>query len=140
MSLRQVLTIYNTERQLSDDETALLNTLRKMTDAERGMFVEGLADKSQKKAGKKGASKSSGKSARASSLQQQISSGNSGRSPIQPPAAATVLDDDTVRCQFIRRDAAPCHLLPDHNVHHLESAAEYHEFVPPEKAAASSGD
>lgn len=72
MSLRQVLTIYNAERQLTDDETALLNTLRKMTDAERGMFVDGLSDKPQKKSAKKSTTKPATKSTRAQSLQGAI--------------------------------------------------------------------
>lgn len=174
MNYRAILKVYKDERKLTDDETAFLNTLRKMNESEIVLLIESLSDKSQKKAGKKSASKSSGKSAkgrcqaelvsgatcnmvawhgihdaaqkdkyvesheflpaksaRASSLQQQISSGNSGRSPIQSPAAATVLDDDTIRCQFTRADNRPCHLLPDHNIHHLESAAEYHPFVLP---------
>lgn len=144
MSLRQVLTIYNAERQLSDDETALLNTLRKMTDAERGMFVEGLTDKSQKKAGKKSASKSGSKSSRASGMASAISrSLESSRKAtvandddeFKRKVQEVVLDDDTVRCQFTRADNRPCHLLPDHNIHHLESATEYHPFVPPAQPA-----
>lgn len=147
MSLRQVLTIYNAERQLSDDETALLNTLRKMTDSERGMFVEGLTDKSQKKAGKKSASKSSGKSSRASGMASAIGrSLESSRkavvadddSEFQRKVQEVVIDDDTVRCQFTRADNKPCHLLPDHNIHHLATAAEFHEFVAGKSDAQSA--
>lgn len=139
MSLRQVLTIYNAERQLNEDDTALLNTLRRLKDADRELLVQELSDKPQKKPGKGRASKSSTKSQRASGMAAAISNS------LQSSRKATVvqevvLDDDTARCQFTRADNKPCHLLPDHNIHHLESAAEYHEFQSPEKAAASSGD
>lgn len=140
MSLRQVLTIYNAERQLNEDDTALLNTLRRFTEPERALLIEQLSDKPQKKPGKKGVGKSASKSARASSLQQQIS--GRAQSAIRPSTEVT--DDNgsnssDVRCQFTRADGRPCHLLPDHNIHHLATANEFHEFQPPQQAQAAVG-
>lgn len=113
MSLRQVLTIYNAERQLNDDETALLNTLRKMTDAERGMFVEGLSDKPQKKSNKK--SSVASKSRRASSLAQQIQT-------VNKPA----LDGGVSKMRCV---VEGCGEYADNPVHDsLMGYAGYHEF------------
>lgn len=130
MSLRQVLTIYNAERQLSDDETALLNTLRRMSDGDRQMFIDGLAGKSssQKKSSKKSAGGGGGgrKSKHASSLQQQIQT------------ARPSLDGGVskMRCAM-----GNCGEYADSNVHHLTTHPVYHEFVQPaEQAAATSGD
>lgn len=63
MNIRNVLRAYTLQRQLTDDETALLNTLRSLSDPERELLVESLSP-SQKKAGKKSVSKSSGKTAK----------------------------------------------------------------------------
>lgn len=82
------------------------------------------------------------KSTRAASLQQQIS--GTGSSLIQPPAGMTRDSDDSThaRCQFTRSDGKLCLLLPDHNIHHLPTAMDYHEFVAPSatNAATGSGD
>lgn len=43
MNLRTVLRTYGLLRQLTDDETALLNTLRGMNDGERELLVESLS-------------------------------------------------------------------------------------------------
>lgn len=43
MNLKNVLKTYGLLRQLSDDETALLNTLRAMNDSERELLVESLS-------------------------------------------------------------------------------------------------
>ncbi len=67
MNIRNVLRTYSLLRQLTDDETALLNTLRGLTDSDREQLVESLQPAKGKKAVKRPA-----KSRRASSLQQQI--------------------------------------------------------------------
>lgn len=179
MNLRNVLRVYSLMRQFDDDESALLNTLRSLSDPERELLVESLSP-SQKKAGKKSASKSPGKSAHASSLESTIKARGNGlcvaeltstgkpcgmarphvihsdhnqdvnahnflsaarlQEQQNPTVGGFADDTDDTRCQFTRADSRPCHLLPDHNIHHLESAAEYHEFQSLEKAAASSGD
>jgi Ser/Thr protein kinase RdoA (MazF antagonist) len=43
MNIKSVLRIYSQLRNLTDDETALLETLRRFTDAEREAFVEAFA-------------------------------------------------------------------------------------------------
>lgn len=43
MNVRNVLKVYGLLRQLTDDESALLETLRAFTDSEREQFVEALA-------------------------------------------------------------------------------------------------
>lgn len=123
MSLRQVLTIYNAERQLSDDETALLNTLRKMTDAERGLFVDGLSDKPQKKSSKKAAA-GNGRSKRGESLAKQIQT------------ARPNLDGGVSKMRCSREG---CGEYADHNKHHLTTDPDYHEFQPAATSAAGSG-
>lgn len=57
MSYKDVLKVFKLERELSDDETALLNTLRDMTDAEREMTVEAFGG-SMGKVGKGAVSRS----------------------------------------------------------------------------------
>lgn len=53
-----------------------------------------------------------------------------------------VLSSGGNRCQFKREDGRTCMLLPDHNIHHLTTAREYHYFVSPAAHAAtgSTGD
>lgn len=74
MNLRNVLSAYSKLRQLTDDESALLETLRGLNDAERELLVESLspASKGAKKPGKKGSSKPASKSSRASGMAAAI--------------------------------------------------------------------
>lgn len=51
MNLRNVLRAYSHLRQLTDDESALLETLRAMNDSERELLVESLQDKPVTKKG-----------------------------------------------------------------------------------------
>lgn len=118
MNLKLVLRTYSALRQLTDDETALLETLRGMTDAERELTVETLSPqvKPTKKAGKKAA----GKSRRAASLANQIQ--------------ARALDGGVskMRCDALVDDNGGemlCGQYADHNIHHLATAAGYHEFT-----------
>ena len=75
MNIRNVLKTYGMLRQLSDDETALLNTLRGLSDSDREQLVESLAPQAKPKPRKK----REAKSARASSLQQQIANAATGQ-------------------------------------------------------------
>lgn len=151
MSYRDVLKIFKLERELTDDETALLNTLRGMTDAERELLVESLSPpaKASKPATKKlkrcdvcGVSKRAahhrdtslpdyhefdpgGKSKRASSLKQAIA-GTAGKSKISSD------DFDDSACD-------QCSMKADDNIHHLLTAEGFHEFQPGQ-AQAVSGD
>lgn len=140
MNLRNVLRAYSLLRQLSDDESALLETLRAMNDSERDLLVESLSPQPQKKSSKKTAgSKSGGKSKHAESLQQQIS--GRAQSVTQPPAAATAdADNSDVRCVKLiggEKGLEPCEERADHNVHHLRTHPGYHEFQPPATHAAT---
>lgn len=98
--------------------------------------------KSQKKSSKKsagGGGRSSSKSARAASISNQI---HRAVEPSTTESRGTDNDDDTnQRCQAKRSDGRTCMLLADHNIHHLTTAMDHHEFVPPaEQAAGMSGD
>lgn len=124
MNLKLVLRTYSNLRQLTDDETALLETLRAMNDGEREMLVESLSPQPQKKSSKKAAG--SGKSKRAAELGDTIRS-RTQQKPTTMTSDIDIFSDE--RCQFIRADGKPCKLLPDHNIHHLATANEYHPFV-----------
>lgn len=141
MNLRNVLRAYGLLRQLSDDESALLNILRALNDNDREQLVASMSDKPQKKSSKKavgGGGKSSSKSTRGESLRQQISkplkafddNDDTGK---QVTEAQEIVGREVVeeRCQFVRADGKPCLLLPDHNIHHMTTAREYHYFVAP---------
>lgn len=76
MNIRNVLRTYGLLRQLTDDESALLTTLRGMSDSERDLLVESLAPakaKAKRKAGTK--------SRRASALGEQIATNLQQREP-----------------------------------------------------------
>lgn len=89
--------------------------------------------KPAKKARKKPASK---KSPRASSLEQQIQT----RARRGPTVSGFADDTDMQRCEFVRDDNKVCGLLPDHNVHHLQSAMGYHEFDAGKPTAPTASD
>lgn len=125
MNLKNVLRTYSLLRQLGDDETALLNTLRALNDAERELLVESLSPSSKgtKKAGKK-AGKGASKSARATSLQQQIQA-------TKRPALCTCI-------MTINGNSEPCQGTENDAVHDKDAGyAGYHEFQPPRQVAAS---
>lgn len=133
MNLRNVLKTYSLLRTLSDDETALLNTLRGMNESERELLVESLAGKTVKKTTKKSSKSSASKSPRASSLQQQIQ----GRSK----AAST----NGGPCTFLYPDDAPAYAgqvctgdgnNPIHDP--VMGYSGYHEFQPAEQMASAS--
>lgn len=161
MSLRQVLTIYNAERQLTDDETALLNTLRRMNDNERELLVKGLAPEKKSKKAETAKKRNlercstcdftrraahhkddemvgyhafeSPKRPRASSLQQQIQ----GRAKAVAPTADS--DPDAV-CSYKYDSGMICDTSSGNPVHDpTQGYAGYHEFQPAEQAASASG-
>lgn len=146
MNIRNVLRTYALLRQLSDDESVLLQTLRGLNDGERELLVESLqpakttkkptqqrkiehcaaCDYTRRAAVHKDTSSkdyhefqsSKPKSPRASALASQLSKAHSAPS-----------GDDDERCVYKRDDGRVCFLLPDHSVHHLESAMGYHPFA-----------
>lgn len=144
MNLRNVLRAYSLLRQFTDDESALLETLRAATDTERALLVDTLSDKPQKKAGKKaagGGGRSTGKSQRAAGLGSAIDHSLSQRRQETIDDVVQRDAEEPPRCQSARADGNPCKLLPDHNIHHLATAHEYHEFQSPvSNVAGASGD
>lgn len=144
MSLRQVLTIFKTERELNDDETALLNTMRKWTDAERALFIESLSDKPQKKSSKKAAGGGGGgRSKRGAALGEKIRDNLQQR---QPTVGGFADDADMVCAYQYPNDSAVnaglrCGEGSINGVHDKAMGyAGYHEFVaPPATSAAGSG-
>lgn len=149
MNLRNVLRTYALLRQLTDDESALLETLRELSDSEREQLVESLAP--VRTAAKKPASKSrvyehctqcdktrghsyhkdstvdgyhefqslKPKSQRATSLADQIKSTGKRKPNVDP----------NEHCQKQFPGEIVCDELVDANVHQLRGATGYHEFV-----------
>lgn len=136
MNIRQVLKAFTALRQLTDDESALLETLRGATDAERELLVETLAPQKvmTKRAGKKSASKGASKSARAQSL-----SGAIHRTP-KPKVDSDADDvDPNAHCQKEFAGGFICDEPADANVHHLRGATGYHEFDAGKSSAPRAG-
>lgn len=121
MNLRNVLRTYALLRQLTDDETALLNILRGMNDSERELLVESLSP--QKAAVKK--RRAAAKSPRAQSLAAAIQ---------QTPKIET--DTGNVRCA-----GEDCNARAADPIHDPAGGYfGYHEFVAPDAQAAGVGD
>ena len=127
MNLRNVLSAYSKLRQLTDDETALLETLRGMSETERESLVlalqpEKTAGKRASKKSSKGASKSPRASGMAAALKQNL---NRQRQAI---------DRDYQPCQYHDGNLT-CGAKEDNTIHDPTMGyAGYHEFQP----AASS--
>jgi hypothetical protein len=163
LNLRNVLKTYALLRSLTDSESALLDTLRAMNDAERGLLVESLtpAKAATKKATKKptttreydhclrcGTTKrdsshkdhaspdyhqfqsSAGKSARAASLAEQIKVASGGVSGGASSVAITLCGAS------LESSGADCNLPEGHALHVDKGYVDYHEFQPPQRAAA----
>lgn len=136
-----ILRTYTAMRQMSPDDLALLNTLRALNDVDRQKLIETMSDKPQKKSSKKsaGGGGRSSKSARAAGMAKTL---NGNLSQRRQETIDDVVERDTEepdRCHFIRADGNPCKLLPDHNIHHMTTANEYHEFQSVVSSAAGSG-
>lgn len=148
-----VLRTYTAMRQMTADDLALLNTLRALGDTDREKLIEAMSDKPQKKSSKKsagGGGSGKAKSKHASSLAEKVGGtlasiaktvGGDDDNARKIIDAMDHDDDGSGRCQAKRSDDRICMLLPDHNIHHLTTANEYHEFVaPPASSAAGAGD
>lgn len=133
MNLRNVLKVYGLQRQFSDDESALLKTLQSLNDTERDLLVDSLSP-AQKKSSKKSAGKGGGggKSVRASGMAAQLNK------TLQQQRQVTTDDDDGEGC-YVITEGVRCGASADANVHHMPTDANYHEFQPPQSAAASGG-
>jgi len=123
LNLRNVLRTYSLLRALTDDESALLETLRGMNDTERELLVETLVPGKMvtKKAVKKGAGKSQRASGMAETLKKNLDS--------QRRVAKSPDDNDpNEHCQKEFDGGFVCDEAADANVHHLRGATGYHEF------------
>lgn len=99
MNIRNVLKAYGLLRQFSDDETALLNTLRGLSDSDREQLVESLAPQVKPKPRRKREKKS----AHAASLQQQIA-GVANRPSANQCAFEVRINDDRASCGAVAGD------------------------------------
>ncbi len=130
MNIKSVLRVYGQLRNLTDDETALLETLRSMTDTERELTVEALqpAKPPARKASKKGGT---GKSRRASSLAEQMSTA------LKP--LTDIVNANGESCMWVGNNG-PCFKPVDDNVHHKQTDPDYHEFTATAKADDYAGE
>lgn len=137
MNLRNVLRAYSLLRVLSDDEAALLETLRAANDNERQLIADAMSDKPQKKSNKKsaGGGKSSTKSTQASGMAAQLNKS------LQRQRHVT---GDGIRCTYQYPQDSPvnagltCDEGGDNSIHDpMMGYAGYHEFVPPATHAAT---
>lgn len=132
MNLKNVLKTYSLLRSLSDDESALLKTLRSLSDSEREQLVQTMAP--VKAATKKPRKKREAKSAHQQSLSSAIQRVPKGRvkdSDNQQPCTAYIDDNGGLDL---------CGKFADDNIHHLNTHPDYHEFVASEQTQAASGD
>lgn len=118
MNFKQVLKAYTVLRSLTDDETALLDTLRGLSEGEREQLVESLAP--VKTAAKKAGKKSASKSPRASSLAQQIRSTGKSQSHLSEGPICTI-----------------CARTEDYE-DHAQPSPHFHEFQPPRSTIATT--
>lgn len=133
MNLRNVLRAYGLLRQLSDDESALLNILRALNDNDREQLVASMSDKPVKKAGKKsagggGRGRSGSKSQRASGMAKTL---NDNLSQRRQEALEDITGESGEPC-------VKCNLRADANIHHLQTQDDYHEFVAPPTTTGKS--
>jgi hypothetical protein len=119
VNLRNVLRAFTLLRQLTDDETALLSTLRSLSENERELLVESLSP--QKPATKRKA----GKSARAKSLQTVVSTAR----PNKPEIPCAYVDDSGNHCMEVESN-------PIHDA--TMGYRNHHEFQPPKSTATAA--
>lgn len=136
MNYRLVLKTYTALRQLTDEESALLNTLRAMNDTERELLVEALNPTRGTGKGLKRTTKKHGKSQRASGIATQLNKNLSQqRQTMQGSCTYRYPDDSPVNSKQV------CDEDVDNGVHDPTMGyVGYHEFVPPAQSAAASGD
>lgn len=134
MNLRNVLRAYSLLRILSDEESALLETLRAANDNERQLIAEAMSDKPQKKSSKKGAGKGASKSARASGMAAALNKS------LQQQRKVTADDgDDYAFCAYAYPETGlTCGAYADANVHHKKTEAGYHPFHPLSSASPAT--
>lgn len=137
MNMKNVLKTYSLLRQLTDDESALLETLRAMNDSERELLVETLSP--QKSSSKKPSSKSAGKGAksrRAEGMQAQLNTRLAGqeRRREQPMALCSYVSDDG-------DDPTECGEAETSGIHDATMGyRNYHPFQPAASPAPPPSD
>lgn len=127
MNIRNVLRTYSLLRQLTDDESALLETLRGLNDAERESLVVALQpEKSTTKRTGKKSSKSASKSPRGQSLSNAIQ---------RTPKVRADDDDEEARCTYRYPKDSPinagqsCSMEQSFAIHDERMGyAGYHQF------------
>lgn len=120
MNIRQVLKAFTALRQLTDDESALLETLRGMSETERESLVVALSpEKTATKRASRKSSRGASKSARASGMAAAIKNNLQRR---EPTVGGFADDADMLHC-------SDCGAGSDDNVHHKRSDENYHPFV-----------
>ncbi len=127
MNIKSVLRVYSQLRNLTDDETALLETLRAMTDAERELAAETLQpQKVAKKASKKAASKSPRASGIATAIKGNLD---------QRRAASEPTNDPSLTGPVCAKEG--CDWKAEDLIHDPKGGyAGYHEFQPSDATAA----
>lgn len=120
MNLRNVLRTYALLRSLTDDESALLETLRGLSESDREQLVESLSPSGtgKKKAGKKSSSKSPRASGMAAVIKRNL---ESQQRAVTEPICAT------------------CGNVEDY-VDHSEPSPSYHGFESSSSKAAAGAD
>lgn len=136
MNLKLVLRTYSALRQLTDDESALLTTLRNLNDSEREQLVESLAPV---KVIAKKTRKPRTKSQRASALESQLKANTEAQR--QAKSNDDGDDEDGPRCTYLMGDGAPCNATEHSPVHRRDGGyLKWHEFQPRKSAAAGGGN
>jgi hypothetical protein len=110
MNIRNVLRTYSLLRQLTDDESAFLETLRGLNDAERESLVVALQP--EKMAGKrasKKSSKSASKSSRASGLGTTITRNLSQYRQVANTPCVALVDDNGGEMECGQVEQNPIH-------------------------------
>lgn len=134
MNIRNVLRVYSLLRQFSDDESALLATLRDMNDSEREALVVAMQPERTTAGRKKATKKTGGKSPRASAMAATL-----GKNLAQQRAATTETEDG-LRCSHPMGDGVPCD-AGEHSPIHDKGLGylNYHPFVSSSTARPAAG-
>lgn len=135
MNIKLITKALHTLSLLSDEDVDIALKLRALNEDERELLITVLEP--MKPTGKKSSKKQPSKSKRASGLGDAIK-GNLQRR--EPTVGGFADDADMTRCMATDEDG-PCGYPPDHNIHHLNTNPDYHEFVlaATEQSAAVGG-
>lgn len=130
MNIRQVLKAFTALRQLTDDESALLETLRGLNDAERESLVLALQpEKTATKRASKKSNKSASKSRRASGMAAAINRSLSQQRRVA--ICAAMVDDNGGEMPCGEVEGNPIHdsTMGYAGYHEFQSAPVAHEAV-----------